>query len=244
MFKKTVAFVTTALLVAPGAGVASERTMKVPNPLCVPLPVSTSAKDIHVGEEHVHLAGRTNIRVCATTDHQVGGTPTVTAYDNCGTGCFAARVADVSAAADLKVEVLYKEDDEDKAVAVDPDPIGLGRETEEICISNHDAGTPDPCTIHLTSPSDLRATGGAKQVTLRWKPGGEAYGRDVVVTYEVWRSTTTELDTFEMVGAGVERPAFVDTGLTKKTRYWYFVVAVDENGNRSCGSNAAEATTD
>lgn len=243
MLRKTFVLVLTALLVAPGAVLAAGRDLNRPDTMCVPVPISTSAKDAHVGSLHLHLAGRSDIRACVTTAHEVGGTPTVTAYENCGSACFAVRVSDLSAAADVKVELLYTEDGEAKSVPVDPEPVGLGQDTEEVCISNHDAGTPDPCVINLTSPSELRADGGAKQVSLRWKPGGEAYGRSVTTTYEIWRSTTTELESFEMVASGVTTTDFMDTGLTKKTAYSYFVVAVDEDGNRSAGSNMARATT-
>jgi len=210
--------------------------------MCVPLPISTDAKDIHIGDKHIHVPGRTDPKVCVTLDHEVQGTPTVTRYDSCGNSCFAVRVSDVRAYADVKVEVTYKEDGQPMSVPVDPDPIDLTREVDEICVSNHSAGTPDPCVFTITSPSDLRAKGGVRQVNLRWNAAEEAYGRDLDTSYEVWRSTSEDLETFEPVATSVET-RFVDSDLAKQTTYYYFVVAVDQKGNRSGGSNLASATT-
>lgn len=246
MFKKTVAIVTMALLAIPAAGHAAGKAKlkwDLSEPTCVPLNVSTGAKDVHVGSNNVHVPGISNPQVCLTSDTKVNGTPTVTAYDDCGTACFAVRVADINASADLKVELTYKEDGVSKSVAVDPDPIDVGRDLEEVCISNYDVGAPDPCVITLTSPSDLKAKGGLRQASLQWAPGGEAYGRNVEMTYEVWRSTGTEFEAFEMIAEGVMETRFIDTGLARRTTYNYFVVAVDAEGNRSGGSNLAQATT-
>lgn len=245
MFKKTVAIITMALLAIPAVGLAANKKMKwdLSDPMCVPLPVSTGAKDIHVGSNHIHLPGRSDPKVCLTSDSKLTGTPTVTAYQNCGSTCFAVRVADINAAADLKVELTYNEDGKPQSIGVDPDPVDLSRDLEEVCISNHDSGTPDPCVISLTSPSSLKAKGGPRQVALRWSPGGEAYGRSVQTTYEVWRGTGTELEAFELIAEGVTETSFLDTGLQRGSTYSYFVVAVDADGNRSGGSNMAQATT-
>lgn len=211
---------------------------------CLPLPVSTDAKDIHVGNQHYHVPGRTDVKVCTTVDHDVKGTPTLTPYENCGSACFAVRVSDVRAYADVAVELSYKEDGMPKSIPVDPSPVDLGRDIDEVCISNHSAATPDPCVVNILSPTDLRAQGGAKQVALRWSAAKESYGRAVVEpSYEVWRNTSEDLETFELV-ATTQTVNFTDIGLRKKTTYWYFIVAVDKEGNRSGGSNLASATTD
>ena len=246
MFKKTVAIVTMALLAIPAASLAATQNdfrWDGTEPICTPLPVSLGEQDIHIGSTHYRLPGRTNFKACVTSDSKVDGTPTVTPYSSCGTTCFAVRVADISAYKDLNVEVTYQEDGQSKSIGVDPEPIDVGRELEEVCISNHDAGTPDPCLVHLTSPSNLKAKGAKRQVSLRWTPGGEAYGRNVQTTYEVWRGTGTELEAFEMIAAGVTEPAFLDSGLARRAGYSYFVVAVDADGNRSGGSNVAQGTT-
>ena len=246
MFKKTVAIATMALLAMPAIGQAANNNKlrwDLSEPTCVPLNVSTGAKDVHVGSNNVHVPGISAPKVCLTSDTKLNGTPTVTAYDNCGTTCFAVRVADINASADLKVELSYNEDNVSKSITIDPDPIDVGRDLEEVCISNYDAGMPDPCMIHLTSPSDLKAKGGLRQAALRWTPGGETYGRSVQTTYEVWRSTGTDLEAFEMVAEGLTETSFTDTGLSRRASYNYFVVAVDAEGNRSGGSNLAQATT-
>ena len=246
MFKKTVAIVTMALLAIPAAALAANQDnfgWDGSEPICTPLPVSISEKDIHIGSTHYNLPGRTDFKACVTADSKVDGTPTVTPYPACGSTCFAVRVADISAYQDLNVEVSFKEGGEPKSIGVNPDPIDVGRELEEVCISNHDAGTPDPCLVHLTSPSDLKAKGARRQVSLRWTAGGEAYGRNVQTTYEVWRGTGSELEAFEKIAEGLTETTFLDMGLARRTTYSYFVVAVDAEGNRSGGSNVAQGTT-
>ena len=246
MFKKTVAIVTMALLAIPAAALAANQDnigWDGSEPICTPLPVSLGEVNIHVGTTQYRLPGRTNFKACVTSDSKVDGTPTVTPYSACGTACFAVRVADISAYNDLNVQITYLEDGESKSIGVDPDPIDVGRELEEVCISNHDAGTPDPCLVHLTSPSDLKAKGAKRQVSLRWTAGGEAYGRNVQTTYEVWRGTGSELEAFEKIAEGVTETTFLDTGVARRTTYSYFVVAVDADGNRSGGSNMAQGTT-
>ena len=245
MQKKLVAAVTVAVVMLPVMGHAAgrrqieNRTERV----CAALPVGTGAKNIHVGPNRVHVPGLDGIKACAEFDVKLNGTPTVTPYDNCGTGCFAVRVADIRAYQDMKVELVYREDAKQKSVTVDPDPTDVTRDLEEVCISNHDVDAPDPCVITLTSPSDLQAKGQQQQVALKWTPAGEAYGRSVSTTYEVWRNTTDDLESFEMVAEGLSDTRFVDAGLQRKSNYSYYVVAVDENGNRSGGSNIATATT-
>lgn len=246
MLKKTVAIVTMALLPIPAASLAATNKKigwDPSEPICTPLPVSVGEQNIHIGGTHYRLPGRSDLKACVTSDSKVNGTPTVTPYSTCGTTCFAARVADIHAYEDLNVELTYKEDGQPKSIAINPDPIDVGRDLEEVCISNHDAGTPDPCLIHLTSPSDLTAKGGRREASLRWTPGGEAYGRNVETTYEVWRGTGTELEAFELVAEGLTETRFLDTGLARRATYNYFVVAVDAEDNRSGGSNLAQATT-
>lgn len=242
MVKKLVGIAVVGFLLMPVAAWGANKSRAENTTTCVPLPVATDAKDIHVGGHHYHVAARSDINVCVTLDNQVQGTPTVTRYDNCGNTCFAVRVADVRAYSDVKVEVTHKEDGNAQSIGVDPNPIDLTGDIDEVCVSSHSAGSPDPCVMTITSPSDLRAKGGSKQVSLTWTEAKEAYGRDLETTYELWRSTSEELETFEQVATS-STTSFVDSGLKKKTTYYYFVVAVDENGKRSGGSNMASATT-
>ncbi len=245
MFKKTLAVMTMALLVVPAVGHAAAKKNHSGGrtPVCAELPISTDAHDIHVGSNHIHIPGRSNAKVCAWEETELKGTPTATAYPNCGNACYAIRIADVRAYQDLRIEISYKEDGEPKSVPVDPDPVHLTRDIDEVCISNHAAGTPDPCVVTLTSPSGLRAKGGVRQVDLSWSAAGEAYGRTVETTYEVWRSTSGELGNFEQVAEGLTETSFLDADVTRNTTYSYYVVAVDTDGNRSGGSNVATATT-
>ncbi len=245
MHKKLIAALTMAVVIVPAVGHAAGRTNtgRAPERACASLPVSTGATNIHVGPHHVRVPGLDSIKACVEWDVALTGTPTITPYENCGTACFAVRVADIRAYQDMKVELVYREDAKQKSVSVDPDPTDVTRDLEEVCISNHDVDAPDPCVITLTSPSDLQAKGQQQQVALKWTPAGEAYGRSVNTTYELWRNTTEELESFEMVAEGLTDTRFVDTGLERKSSYSYYVVAVDDNGNRSGGSNIATATT-
>jgi hypothetical protein len=246
VFKKTVAIVTMALVAMPAAGqAASKKDMAwdASEPICVPVAVSTGTQNIHVGSHSFHVPGIRDPKVCLTSDTKLNGTPTVTPYSNCGILCFALRVTDFNISEDLRVELSYQTDGKSQTVSLHPDPIDVGRDLEEVCVSNHDPGTPDPCVITLTSPTDLKVKGGKRQLSLNWTPAGEAYGRNVQTTYEVWRSMGTELATFEMIASGVTETSFLDTGLARRTTYSYFVVAVDAEDNRSGGSNVARATT-
>lgn len=243
MVRKLLVITVIGSLMVPvaAAGAVRERSERKTT-MCVPLPVATSAKDIHVGSQHYHVPGRTELKVCVKVDADVQGTPTVTPYSNCGNVCFAVRVSDVRAYSDVGVELSWKEDGEPKSVPVDPPPVDLTRDVDEVCISNHDAGTPDPCVITILSPSDLQAQGEQRQVALTWSAAKESYGRQLDLSYEIWRNTDEELEGFEQIATSTTT-RFVDMGLARRTTYWYFVVAVDEEGRRSAGSNLAAATT-
>lgn len=246
MYKKGLAIITMALLVVPAVGnVAAARkgASGQTDELCVALPVGSDPKEIHVGPNHVHVPGLSAIQACLASDVNLNGTPTVTPYPNCGTACFAVRVADIRAYTDLKVEVRYREDQVERSIGVDPDPVDVTRDLEEVCISNHGVDAPDPCVVTITSPSGLKAKGGVRQVALSWSAAQEAYGRKMTATYQLWRNTSTDVETFEMIAEDIAGTKFVDSGLSRKTTYSYYVVAVDENGNRSGGSDIATATT-
>ena len=246
MYKKAFAIITMALLVVPAVGnaaAAGKGGEGQANEMCVALPVSSDPKDVHVGSNHLHAPGVSKLRACVASDVELNGTPTVTPYQNCGNACFAVRVADIRAYSDLEVELRWREDKEEKSSSVDPEPVDVTRDLEEVCISNHDVDAPDPCVVTITSPSDLKAKGGVRQVALRWSAAEETYGRSVSTTYQLWRNTSTDLETFEMVAEGLDVTKYVDAGLRRKTTYSYYVVAVDENEKRSGGSNIATATT-
>lgn len=244
MGRKLLAAVVALLVVPIAAGYANETAASGESPTtCQAVPVKTDSTDVTVGDQHVHLPGRSNPTLCVTSESKLSGTPTVTFYEKCGSTCFAARVADLEVYQDLRIEILYSEDGKQQSIDVDPAPQNVTKDMDEICLSRHPEGTQDPCTgVHLTSPSDLVGRGGRRNIALTWTPSEDAYGRSQVAGYEVWRSLTGEGDSFQQIAMTAET-AFTDVGLPAKTTAWYFVVAFDADGNRSGGSQVAKATT-
>jgi hypothetical protein len=156
--------------------------------------------------------------------------------------CFSARLSGVTVSEDFRVELRFTQDSEVKIIQIDPDPVGLDRPLDEICVSYHDPAAPDPCLVSIGSPSDLQAKGRVGRVALAWTESSETYGRTVELTYEIYRSVTGEADSFSLIGTTSE-PKFVDRGLGSGQQLWYFVAAVDAQGNRSAGSDTATART-
>lgn len=62
-----------------------------------------------------------------------------------------------------------------------------------------------------------------------------------VVSYNVYRATGTS-STYSKIATGVADPLYTDTNVTDGTSYTYVVTAVDNEGDESAYSNAAEAT--
>jgi hypothetical protein len=233
------AAVVAALLVFPAA-IAWGR-MAPPSTYCQEIPVSSSAKDVHIGEHDVHLPARSKPVLCVTEDTDVTGTPTITFYKNCGDPCFAVRVQDVKAYQDLKVEIRWSEDGKPQSQTVDPTPANVTGDAVETCISNHSEGTADPCIITITTPQELVARGRDASIALHWAESVEAYGQTQVAGYEIWRSETGEPNTFELLDTSMDT-SFRDRELSSGDTYYYFVVAFDGTENRSGGSEVATAT--
>jgi len=102
--------------------------------------------------------------------------------------------------------------------------------------SNQASATPmAPVTVPL-APTNLAATAGNTQVSLTWTASAGA------VSYNLYWSTTTGVTPANGTKiSGIASPAYVHTGLTNGTPYYYVVTAVNSAGE-SGASNQATAT--
>lgn len=234
----TLAGLIAAASLIPAA--AFGRTPDEKQQTCAPVPVSIDSKDVHALGRTIHVSGRSDIKVCATSEVRADATPTITFFKNCGDACFAVRMARVQAYEDLKVEITWREDGKANSQTVDPDPIDLSKEIGDTCVSNHAPGTADPCVVSLVSPSNLAAKAGRSKIGMKWSPASETYGRTSGLQYEIWVSETGAPDTFTHL-TSTASTSFTETSLPRGTQRYYFVVAYDSDGNRSGGSNVASA---
>ncbi|HEY9723229.1 MAG TPA: hypothetical protein V6D47_14560, partial [Oscillatoriaceae cyanobacterium] len=88
--------------------------------------------------------------------------------------------------------------------------------------------------VLVATPSGLAAAGGDGQVTLSWNPVANATG------YNVKRGTSAS-GPFTVIGSNVANPAYVDSGLTDGTTYYYVVSALGTTGE-SPNSTTVSAT--
>jgi subtilisin family serine protease len=88
------------------------------------------------------------------------------------------------------------------------------------------------------APTGLAASGGNAQVTLAWNANTEPD----LAGYNVYRSTTSGGPYAKINGALVGTNAYLDTGVTNGTPYYYVVTAVDTAAQESGYSNQASAT--
>ena len=94
------------------------------------------------------------------------------------------------------------------------------------------------CTGIITNPTGLVATPDNTQVSLDWNDNTDSG----LVGYNVYRSTTTGGPYSKINGTVVVPSAYVDTGVSNGTTYYYVVAAVHECGNESGPSGEASAT--
>ncbi len=98
------------------------------------------------------------------------------------------------------------------------------------------ASTPPPATVP-SAPTDVTATGGAKQVTVSWPTVTDA------TSYNLYWSTTTGVTkTTGTKITGVTSP-YVHTGLADSTAY-YYVVTGQNGAGEGAASSQVTATTD
>lgn len=99
--------------------------------------------------------------------------------------------------------------------------------------------TSTPDTTAPTAPTDLKATGGRRKISLAWA-GSTDSGGSGLSGYEIWRSP--DGSSFTKIGTTSDT-SYVDSGLARRLSYCYYVIAYDGAGNRSAGSNTACAKT-
>jgi hypothetical protein len=101
------------------------------------------------------------------------------------------------------------------------------------------AGSPPPAdTTPPSQPTDLTAVAGRTQVTLTWNAPVET---DDINNYQVWRSSSATTG-FTQAGAPTGT-TFTITGLSRRTRYYFRVRAVDTSGNIGPFSATVSART-
>jgi predicted alpha-1,2-mannosidase len=92
-----------------------------------------------------------------------------------------------------------------------------------------------PPSWDIAAPANLSATPGDALVTLSWSASSGA------VSYNIYRGTSPGGEDPTPIAAGVTDLAYTDTGLVNGTTYYYFVTAVNANGE-SDPSNEVSAT--
>lgn len=209
---------------------------------CVEIPVDTPVVDLVAAGQRVKVPSKGNPSLCVRWDSKVAGTPTITYFKNCGDVCAAVRLEDIEVSQDIAMRVRYEDDGKEQSIALHPDPVNVTQAGQETCIAVYAPDKPSPCDVLITAPSDLTASPGRRHVDLAWSPSTEANGRDMKITYEIWRSTNDGSNSFVNVTT-TQEPTFTDTGLDRKTTYSYYVVAVADSGHRSSGSETVAATT-
>jgi fibronectin type 3 domain-containing protein len=97
--------------------------------------------------------------------------------------------------------------------------------------SNEASATP---TGPPPAPTNLTASGGSGQVTLKWTASPGA------ASYNIYRGTTSNGESATPIQTGVAAANYTATGLAKGTTYYYKVAAVNASG-MSAQSNQASA---
>lgn len=205
---------------------------------CVEVPVDVPSISI-LGQR---VKSVSDLKVCTVISAGTGIVPEVQQFDDCGNPCYAVVVENFDIRADAKLTIDYKQDGQQvPTVSYDPQPVNQKVGNGRLCVIGvgGNSDVPDPCAERLTTPKPLTGTATRKQVALSWKRSIDT-GNDNLLGYEVWKST--DGTTFTQL-ATIAETTFADTGLTRNTTYYYYVVAFDAEGNRSQASNVAQVTT-
>lgn len=203
---------------------------------CVDVPVNVPSINI-LGQRVPRVS---DLKVCANVKVSAGIVPEIQQFDDCGSPCLAVVINDFDIAGAAKVTIDYKTDGQPVNQTYDPGPVNQEVGNGRLCVVGvgGDDDTPDPCAERLTTPKPLTATAGRKQISLQWKASIDT-GNDNLLGYEIWRSE--DGTTFGQLATSAET-TFVDTAVVKGVTYYYYVTAIDEEGNRSQASNTAQAT--
>ena len=203
---------------------------------CVEVPVDVPS----IGILGQRVPSVSDLKVCTNVRVSAGIVPEIQQFDDCGSPCYAVVINDFDIAGSAKVTIDYKADGKPVNQTYDPGPINHEVGNGRLCVASvgGDEDTPDPCAERLTTPKTLTATAGRKQISLSWRASIDT-GNDNLLGYEIWRSE--DGTTFGHLASHAET-SFIDTSVVKGTTYYYYVVAIDEEGNRSQASNTAQAT--
>ncbi|WP_084102716.1 PQQ-dependent sugar dehydrogenase [Demequina sp. NBRC 110051] len=115
-----------------------------------------------------------------------------------------------------------------------------GHESAASATADAIPAAPEPDTTPPAAPAALTATAGIAKVTLEWDDSGEP-DLDEYLVYRAAAPATPDPEADTPL-ASVTDSGYVDTDVTAGTAYAYVVTAVDETGNQSAGSTAAQAT--
>ncbi len=239
MIKRFIVLLGAAALLASACGGSDPepRSYEVKESACQEVPITVPG--ITILSQRVDKIS--DVKVCVEAGVVADVVPTVVDQPDCGSPCFTVEVRDLIAAAETKIEVSYKRGSAGQVerISYQVPKTGVTQPIERTCVLG--VGDPDPCVDRITTPKSLTATAMRKQrINLSWQASKDTGGAPLV-GYEIWRSETGDEGSFALLQAS-ETTSFQDTGLTKGQQYWYYVVAIDGDGNRSAASGVASAT--
>lgn len=202
---------------------------------CVNPPVTVPS----IGILGQRVEGVSDLKVCVQVSVGADLVPEIQNFDDCGNPCYAVVVNGFDVNADSRIEISYKRDGKQVPPTVyDPQPVNQPIADGRLCVVEV-GGPPAPCSVRLTQPKNLSAAPAKTKATLQWRPSKHTAGEDVI-GYDIWWSEDGE--TFVYI-ATTPQTNYTDTGLSRRTGYWYYVVGVGADGNMSPASSTVPVTT-
>ena len=186
------------------------------------------------------IAGISDIKACVSDDTKASGAPALKNQPDCGTPCFTVEIDKFAIGTDAKVELSWNREGTTEKYGYDPDPIGDGPLTGRVCVIG--VGSPDPCVDRITTPKNFKASAAKRAINLRWDASTDTGGAPLT-GYEIWRSSTGVDGSFALDGNTTSSSTKYTDKVGAKKTYWYYVVAVDGDGNRSLATNVSKATS-
>jgi hypothetical protein len=180
-----------------------------------------------------------DLEVCIGAGANVGVVPVVKNQPQCGTPCMTVEIQNFDVSADVSVNISFMRDKKPQTIEYVV-PVDVRPAQGRLCIIGI-GGPPDPCAERVTTPEDLVAQAGRRQVSLSWGESVDTSGGEIL-GYEIYRSLTGEEGSFTLLASTTET-SYLDTAeITKGQNYYYYVSAIDTDGNRSEASNVATVT--
>ena len=239
MGKRLIAVLGVALMATVACGdSAPKQDAFIGNPLdkCQTVPGTVPGVSV-LGKR---IAGISDIKACVSDKTDASGAPAIKNQPDCGTPCFTVEIDKFAISTDAKVELTWSREGTKEKYGYDPEPIGDGPLTGRVCVIG--VGTPDPCVDRITTPKNFKATGAKRAINLRWDAAIDTGGA-ALSGYEVWRSTTGVDGSFALHGTTTTSATKFTDKVGKSKTYWYYVVTVDGDGNRSLATSVAKATS-